>query len=105
QMLCSAMHDLLLLSRHDALTISGLLFSSTMALALRFAQPVNSKASGIMEESTTPAEVLSMLRLSILSGFIVQGCLGKHGRKIKRSEEHTSELQSRENLVCRLLLE
>src|SRR5436309_7446156 len=26
-------------------------------------------------------------------------------RKINRSEEHTSELQSRENLVCRLLLE
>src|SRR5690606_41385312 len=25
--------------------------------------------------------------------------------KSKRSEEHTSELQSRENLVCRLLLE
>src|SRR5690606_40901843 len=25
--------------------------------------------------------------------------------KIGRSEEHTSELQSRENLVCRLLLE
>src|SRR5690606_40529319 len=27
------------------------------------------------------------------------------GAKITRSEEHTSELQSRENLVCRLLLE
>src|SRR5690606_41906161 len=27
------------------------------------------------------------------------------GWKKKRSEEHTSELQSRENLVCRLLLE
>src|SRR5690606_41745610 len=27
------------------------------------------------------------------------------GRKLRRSEEHTSELQSRENLVCRLLLE
>src|SRR5207302_4693499 len=26
-------------------------------------------------------------------------------RKRRRSEEHTSELQSRENLVCRLLLE
>src|SRR5690606_42060929 len=26
-------------------------------------------------------------------------------RKTMRSEEHTSELQSRENLVCRLLLE
>src|SRR5690606_41632305 len=31
---------------------------------------------------------------------------GKHkSRFTKRSEEHTSELQSRENLVCRLLLE
>src|SRR5690606_11061821 len=28
-----------------------------------------------------------------------------HGRGRRRSEEHTSELQSRENLVCRLLLE
>src|SRR5690606_41892879 len=27
------------------------------------------------------------------------------GNKVQRSEEHTSELQSRENLVCRLLLE
>src|SRR5690606_40796377 len=26
-------------------------------------------------------------------------------RSLRRSEEHTSELQSRENLVCRLLLE
>src|SRR5436309_13261068 len=30
----------------------------------------------------------------------------RHGeRRQRRSEEHTSELQSRENLVCRLLLE
>src|SRR5690606_41429800 len=28
-----------------------------------------------------------------------------HGDRPVRSEEHTSELQSRENLVCRLLLE
>src|SRR5690606_42015816 len=28
-----------------------------------------------------------------------------HDRAASRSEEHTSELQSRENLVCRLLLE
>src|SRR2546430_13354363 len=27
------------------------------------------------------------------------------GRKCRRSEEHTSELQSQSNLVCRLLLE
>src|SRR5690606_34836316 len=30
---------------------------------------------------------------------------GKKMEKVLRSEEHTSELQSRENLVCRLLLE
>src|SRR5690606_40214037 len=33
-------------------------------------------------------------------------CWGGGGRRRRtRSEEHTSELQSRENLVCRLLLE
>src|SRR5690606_40001015 len=34
---------------------------------------------------------------------LVVGKLGT--RRLERSEEHTSELQSRENLVCRLLLE
>src|SRR5690606_41308517 len=42
-----------------------------------------------------------------------QGALARHrrhlacelGHQAVRSEEHTSELQSRENLVCRLLLE
>src|SRR5207302_3818670 len=29
----------------------------------------------------------------------------RHVHRVLRSEEHTSELQSRENLVCRLLLE
>src|SRR5690606_39573288 len=31
--------------------------------------------------------------------------IGRPGERKQRSEEHTSELQSRENLVCRLLLE
>src|SRR2546430_12088138 len=31
--------------------------------------------------------------------------LARPGRGIRRSEEHTSELQSQSNLVCRLLLE
>src|SRR5690606_41729372 len=30
---------------------------------------------------------------------------GRREEAVERSEEHTSELQSRENLVCRLLLE
>src|SRR2546428_10189565 len=35
------------------------------------------------------------------------GCrnAGRRGRRRRRSEEHTSELQSRSDLVCRLLLE
>src|SRR2546427_3960454 len=32
-------------------------------------------------------------------------CPGSHESAGKRSEEHTSELQSQSNLVCRLLLE
>src|SRR5690606_41625979 len=35
---------------------------------------------------------------------IYQGKGIEDGKKSVRSEEHTSELQSRENLVCRLLL-
>src|SRR5262249_57065388 len=31
--------------------------------------------------------------------------LARHGAQVARSEEHTSELQSLTNLVCRLLLE
>src|SRR5690606_40913186 len=42
-------------------------------------------------------------RVSIVIRFIVSK-LQKCSQK-SRSEEHTSELQSRENLVCRLLLE
>src|SRR5690606_41406791 len=34
-----------------------------------------------------------------------QICTKLHSAFVIRSEEHTSELQSRENLVCRLLLE
>src|SRR5690606_39395471 len=33
------------------------------------------------------------------------GCVDKSTPSVTRSEEHTSELQSRENLVCRLLLQ
>src|SRR2546422_6352983 len=41
-------------------------------------------------------------------GDHVTGCMAQHGDSLSsvvRSEEHTSELQSRLHLVCRLLLE
>src|SRR5688572_32471224 len=33
------------------------------------------------------------------------GCRNERAHRLRRSEEHTSELQSQSNLVCRLLLE
>src|SRR6266498_5622505 len=38
-------------------------------------------------------------------GRLLGQCPGPHARCPVRSEEHTSELQSRPHLVCRLLLE
>src|SRR3712207_7535555 len=39
------------------------------------------------------------------AGLHLPGGLAREGRRGQRSEEHTSELQSRQYLVCRLLLE
>src|SRR5690606_41754315 len=44
-------------------------------------------------------------RLSFLDLRFSKAVGSRHGLATARSEEHTSELQSRENLVCRLLLE
>src|SRR5690606_41712791 len=40
-----------------------------------------------------------------LDNTVKNATTAKLGGAVERSEEHTSELQSRENLVCRLLLE
>src|SRR5690606_22280292 len=51
------------------------------------------------------SQVLWLRSISRLS-IVVIICFAAKIRKLNgRSEEHTSELQSRENLVCRLLLE
>src|SRR5690606_40646628 len=92
------------LSLHDALPISG--------LGISF-QPRLPSGLGISFQPALPSPVLSPVPSPVPipplrsrrepsgpeSG--AGGCLGTG----ERSEEHTSELQSRENLVCRLLLE
>src|SRR5690606_1910388 len=61
------------------------------------------------EEDVTQEEVLGKIdkinQDETVDGLIVQLPLPEHidPEKVTRSEEHTSELQSRENLVCRLL--
>src|SRR5699024_12199422 len=50
------------------------------------------------------SRIIAFLLLSVLI-FTLIGSTGKNITKNVRSEEHTSELQSRFDLVCRLLLE
>src|SRR5437868_12313586 len=53
-----------------------------------------------------PYTTLFRSRRPVLSGDPQRARLGTVGRlDLRRSEEHTSELQSRFDLVCRLLLE
>src|SRR3712207_7645489 len=44
-------------------------------------------------------------RLASVTAASAAGCAAPARRRAARSEEHTSELQSRQYLVCRLLLE
>src|SRR5690242_21126604 len=59
--------------------------------------------STLFPYTTLFRSVLSFLRGEGLANEIA--VRPAEGRKAKRSEEHTSELQSHVNLVCRLLLE
>src|SRR3989475_12736698 len=63
---------------------------------------------GPMALVTTPAVVLQTYRYSETSKVVRLATreLGvQSAMEVSRSEEHTSELQSQSNLVCRLLLE
>src|SRR2546427_1713519 len=58
--------------------------------------------SGPAPERFVAAPPMDTVRI----GFVGVGGMGSaHVRNLIRSEEHTSELQSQSNLVCRLLLE
>src|SRR3712207_8494468 len=74
--------------------------SKTLCLRLsRVDQLASPRGSGILEVSF----LLRLGELNLLEG--VQLVAAAPGVEEFRSEEHTSELQSRQYLVCRLLLE
>src|SRR5690606_40259106 len=75
------------LSLHDALPIFSLFLNSAVRL-------VSVPLVKLIKKSCFSSSVNTMLFFK--SSFM---------SSTNRSEEHTSELQSRENLVCRLLLE
>src|SRR3712207_8090871 len=81
-------------------------------LSLHDALPIWTGAYG--GESNCPMEgpVKPVKAVALLSAILVTGCQNPReaerffdGLFSPRSEEHTSELQSRQYLVCRLLLE
>src|SRR5690606_40741734 len=88
------------LSLHDALPIS-IVFN----LWHTFSNFLNRIKISYKNKHEKKAEQMQFCFLfQMRTGFteLSFNCTGKSGF---RSEEHTSELQSRENLVCRLLLE
>src|SRR5690606_41305184 len=89
-----------LLPLHDALPISPAPSTSARRPSsdpkIFFA---SSTAAEEIDAAPIPTSVSSRTRPPTFSA------VWKRRLRIGRSEEHTSELQSRENLVCRLLLE
>src|SRR5690606_42104511 len=94
--------DIYTLSLHDALPISGfgkievgqqarIKLNNYPSYEFGHLEGVVSKLTEIPNENSYQVEIT-----------LDKGMTSSYN---KRSEEHTSELQSRENLVCRLLLE
>src|SRR5690606_40125012 len=81
-------------------------------LSLHDALPICTSLSTIRRAKPSTIAVLptpgSPIRIGLFFVFLDKILITRRissSRPITRSEEHTSELQSRENLVCRLLLE
>src|SRR5256886_6778404 len=80
--------------------IKGL--AALLIIALTAINCVGVRLGGLVQNIFTAAKVAAMLLL-VLGAFLLP--TGGKFENLVRSEEHTSELQSQSNLVCRLLLE
>src|SRR5690606_42070643 len=89
------------LSLHDALPISWTLCPAPVSFANAALLTKRALQSLWLPQGTGPSLVAGPLPRKAASKQALPG----GDRDACRSEEHTSELQSRENLVCRLLLE
>src|SRR5690606_40927179 len=98
------------LSIGSMVAFAGLIFAAALVVwqvplgiaiivTLLFAGFVGMVNAQIVIRTGLPSFIVTLAFLFILRGLSLVGLT------ICRSEEHTSELQSRENLVCRLLLE
>src|SRR5690606_40204547 len=92
------------LSLHDALPISEI--SQRVDYEAELAAVIGKKCSNISPEEAE-GYIFGYTAMNDVTARDIQKSDGQwtRGKSFDRSEEHTSELQSRENLVCRLLLE
>src|SRR5690606_41967634 len=97
-----ATHSLYTLSLHDALPISQRGRDWLGSGSHDRASPTGNTSSAGGTPRALPSTSSSGTGTALRRPF---SRLVSTWRLIGRSEEHTSELQSRENLVCRLLLE
>src|SRR5260370_3176794 len=86
----TATTEIYTLSLHDALPISFL----WVLLQERLGRTLSASSTGA-NQSSPPSNISNIVILALASA----------SSSFQRSEEHTSELQSHLNLVCRLLLE
>src|SRR5690606_40496699 len=89
----TATTEIYTLSLHDALPISLPSFCN------------NLNCCWIEQDNKISSSLKPILSSLDISSFSNKGNFFVSPKASIRSEEHTSELQSRENLVCRLLLE
>src|SRR5205807_7982815 len=92
------------LSLHDALPISGLLHARPERAHRGVAAAGNEAPGGAGERRICPVLPAQGRHLDPQNRR-PGGLAALEERRLRRSEEHTSELQSPCNLVCRLLLE
>src|SRR5206468_10778728 len=92
------------LSLHDALPISGIR-SSPSTTSTRSGQLSGHGTCAIPESPTLILSFLSRTTIRSAPAVSARRAVASTVTGSARSEEHTSELQSRSDLVCRLLLE
>src|SRR5690606_39982947 len=94
---------------NNVATKQSLLLKQQQQLYLDFAQIISALGQG-QQPDPRQVSLLVSLQQTLVEAKLVNRDEAKAQiefllKVLPRSEEHTSELQSRENLVCRLLLE
>src|SRR3712207_8983328 len=101
-----------MLSGETSVDGGQLTFAKDVRIALHDQRPPREDGTSLRDyvlggcaELLALEERLSALEQAMAEGATDDATFDAYGRAQTRSEEHTSELQSRQYLVCRLLLE